>query len=82
VLLLVLQYQLQWLVPSSGYDVLAVIGLTSTQAHLERDFEITGVSTDGTAWVDVSIVPAVEGHFSASVTIGGGADVVSGKVDY
>jgi len=69
-------------VPSSGYDVLAVIGLTSTQAHLERDFEITGVSTDGTTFVDVSIVPAVEGHFSASVTIGGSADVVSGKVDY
>jgi len=69
-------------VPSSGYDVLAVIGLTSVQAHLERDFEITGVSVDGTAWVDVSIVPAVEGHFSASVSLGGVADVVSGKVDY
>jgi hypothetical protein len=69
-------------VPSSGYDVLAVIGLTSTQAHLERDFEITGVSSDGTNWTDVSIVPAVEGHFSASVTVGGTADVVSGKVDY
>ena len=69
-------------VPSSGYDVLGTAGLTSTEAHLERDFEITGVSVDGTAWVDVSIVPAVEGHFSASVTIGGGADVVSGKVDY
>ena len=69
-------------VPSSAYDVLATAGLTSTEAHLERDFEITGVSVDGTAWVDVSIVPAVEGHFSASVSIGGGADVVSGKVDY
>jgi len=69
-------------VPSSGYDVLATASLTSTQAHLERDFEITGVSADGTTWIDVSIVPAVEGHFSASVTIGGGSDVVSGKVDY
>jgi hypothetical protein len=69
-------------VPSEGYNVLGVIGLTSVQAHLERDFEITGVSTDGTTFVDVSIVPAVEGHFSASVTIGGGADVISGKVDY
>jgi len=69
-------------VPSSGYDVLNVIGLTSTQAHLERDFEITGVSTDGTAWTDVAIAPAVEGHFSSSVSIGGVADVVSGKVDY
>jgi len=69
-------------VPSSGYDVLATAGLTSTEAHLERDFEITGVSADGTNFTDVSIVPAVEGHFSASVTVGGVADVVSGKVDY
>ncbi len=69
-------------VPSSGYDVLAVISLDSSQAHLERDFQITGVSVDGTAWTDVSIVPAVEGHFSSSVSIGGAADVVSGKVDY
>jgi hypothetical protein len=69
-------------VPSSGYDVLATAGLTSTQAHLERDFEITGVSADGTTFVNVSIVPAVEGHFSASVTIGVSTDVISGKVDY
>lgn len=69
-------------VPSSAYDVLGVATLTSAEAHLERDFEITGVSTDGTAWVDVSVVPAVEGHFSASVTIGAATDVISGKVDY
>lgn len=69
-------------VPQSAYDVLGVAGLTSTQAHLERDFEITGVSNDGTTFVSVSIVPAVEGHFSQSVEIGGVADVVSGKVDY
>jgi len=47
---------------------------------------ITGVSADGTAWTDVHIVPAVEGHFSSSVTLEVGppavADVVSGKVDY
>lgn len=71
-------------VPSSGYDVLATASptLTSTQAHLERDFEITGVSADGTNFTSVSIVPAVEGHFSASVTIGVNTDVISGKVDY
>lgn len=69
-------------VPSSGYDILNTAGLSSTEAHLERDFEITGVSSDGTTWVDVSIVPAVEGHFSASVEIAAAADVVSGKVDY
>jgi len=69
-------------VPTEGYDVLATAGLTSDQAHLERDFEITGVSADGTAWVDVAIVPAVEGHFSSSVEVGGITDVVSGRVDY
>ena len=68
-------------VPSTAYDVLNVLGLTSASAHLERDFEITGVSTDGTAWTAVSIVPAVEGHFSASVTVGS-PDVISGKVDF
>jgi len=69
-------------VPMSAYDVLAVAGITSTEAHLERDFEITGVSSDGTNFVDVAIVPAVEGHFSSSVDVGGSADVISGKVDY
>ncbi len=69
-------------VPSTAYDVLNVAGITSTQAHLERDFEITAVSADGTAWTDVSIIPAVEGHFSSSVTIGASSDVISGMVDY
>lgn len=69
-------------VPQSAYDVLAIAGITNTQAHLERDFEITGVSADGTAWTSVSIIPAVEGHFSSSVTISGAADVLSGQVDY
>ncbi len=69
-------------VPQSAYDILNVAGLTKTQAHLERDFEITAVSTDGTAWTEVSIVPAVEGHFSSSITIGVNSDVVSGMVDY
>lgn len=69
-------------VPSSAYDVLAVAGITSDEAHLERDFEITGVSADGTNFTDVSIVPAVEGHFSSSVEVNSVADVVSGQVDY
>jgi len=74
-------------VPSASFDVLGLITggvapVTSTEAHLERDFEITAVSADGTTYVDVSIIPAVEGHFSASVTIGGVTDVISGKVDY
>ena len=69
-------------VPSTGYDVLLVAGVDNTEAHLERDFEIVSVSGDGTAWVNIVIVPAVEGHFSSSVTVGGNPDVVSGKVDY
>jgi len=68
-------------VPQTAYDVLNVAGVTSTQAHLERDFQITAV-TDGTSWVNVNIVPAVEGHFSSSVTTPGGTDVLSGQVDY
>jgi hypothetical protein len=67
--------------PQDSYDILNVAGLTSTQAHLERDFEITAVS-DGTTWTSVSIVPAVEGHFSQSVQLASSADVISGKVDY
>ena len=68
-------------VPSEAYDVLAVISSTSADTHIERDFEITGVY-DGTAWFDVSIIPAVEGHFSSSVDVSAGSDVVSGQVDY
>lgn len=67
--------------PQSAYDILNVANLTSTQAHLERDFEINAVS-DGTSWTTVSIVPAVEGHFSSSVSLTSGNDVISGQVDY
>ena len=66
---------------ATPFDVLGTVGVNNTQAHLERDFEITRVS-DGTNWVEVSIIPAVEGHFSNSVTVGGVTDVISGKVDY
>jgi len=71
-------------VPSEAYDVLLnELDLTKASVHLERDFEITGVSSDGTAWTTCSIVPAVEGHFSSSVTTPLGAtDVISGKVNY
>ena len=69
-------------VPQQAFDVLGVAGLTSVQAHLERDFTITAVSADGTNFTNVAIVPAVEGHFSSSVTVGGATDVISGYVDY
>jgi len=68
-------------VPSETTDLLALAGLTTTSAHLERDFEITSV-TDGTNSATVSIVPAVEGHFSAAVEVDSVTDVISGYVDY
>jgi len=68
-------------VPQAGFDLLGVAGLTSDQAHLERDFEITLVD-DGVTPTSVSIVPAVEGHFSAAVDMGGVTDVISGYIDY
>jgi hypothetical protein len=68
-------------VPQTAFDVLGAIGTNNTNAHLERDFQIIAV-TDGTTWADVSIVPAVEGHFSSGVTVTGHSDVISGMVDY
>lgn len=70
-------------VPSSGFDVLDLADTDKKECHLERDFQITEVSSDGTNYTEVSpIVPAVEGHFSASVTVDDEDDVISGKVDY
>ena len=69
-------------VPSANFDVLHVISLTSEMAHLERDFVVTAVSADGTAWTNLTITPAVEGHFSGSVSIGSSDDVISGFVNY
>lgn len=69
-------------VPSVNFDVLSEIGITSAEAHLERDYMITAVSADGTNFTEVNIVPAVEGHFTSTVTIGGSDDVISGMVDY
>ncbi|MFW6377509.1 MAG: hypothetical protein ACOCZ5_02570, partial [bacterium] len=70
-------------VPSSAFDVLDLASTTKTECHLERDFQITAVSSDGTNYTDVSpIVPAVEGHFSSSVSIDDNDDVISGKVNY
>ncbi len=70
-------------VPQADFDVLALASSNKDECHLERDFEITAVSSDGTSFTDVSVIPAVEGHFSSSVTIPAvGDDVISGMVDY
>jgi len=68
-------------VPQQSFDLLALLTLTSDQVHVERDFTIVSVS-DGTNVVPVNVQPAVEGHFSFSVTVNGADDVVSGHVDY
>lgn len=68
-------------VPSST-NVLTVGGLTQSQAHLERDFEITRVIDSTGNYTAVQIVPDVEGHFAQSVTVGGNTDVVVGHVNY
>jgi len=68
-------------VPQEAFDLLNLAGLDPSKAHLERDFEITLVD-DGTTPTAVSIVPAVEGHFSAAVEMGGVTDVISGYIDY
>lgn len=72
-------------VPNQNFNVLHVIDptdrLTKNMVHLERDFTIVAVS-DGTTEAAQVIVPAVEGHFSGSVSIGTDTDVISGMVDY
>lgn len=68
-------------VPSETNILVDVLGLNAGDAHLQRDFIITEVS-DSTGSVQVNIQPAVEGHFSAQVSLPGGDDVISGKVDY
>jgi len=68
-------------VPQQSFDLLALLSLTSDQVHVERDFTIVNV-TDGTNNVAVNVQPAVEGHFSFPVTVGGSDDVISGHVDY
>ena len=69
-------------VPSPSYNILDdVLHISSSDAHLQRDFIITEVS-DGTNTESVSIVPDVEGFFSSAVEIKGDSDVISGRVDF
>ena len=67
-------------------DILDAAGLTQDIAHLEKDFEITGVNiTDGVTpeTVSVSIKPTVDGEFSANIeSVGGLTDTLTGRIDY
>jgi hypothetical protein len=67
-------------VPSST-NVLSVADLVG-KAHLERDFLITKAIDSTGNEKNVNIVPDVEGHFSASVTLPSGTDVIVGHVNY
>lgn len=62
-------------------DILGSLSLTSSMAHISRDFAITGI-TDGTSSVSVNIVPTIDGNFSKEVTIGANTDVISGNINY
>jgi hypothetical protein len=48
-------------------DILALAGLTSDIAHIEKDFTITSVSFD-TSNVEVNITPTVDGMFSQAIS--------------
>jgi hypothetical protein len=65
-------------------DVLAEASLTSTQSHIEHDFQITGVYDGTTGTVKaVSITLTVDGNFSETVTTNSHeTDVISGHVDF
>jgi len=70
-------------VPSTNFDVLGAMSQNNSNATLERDWQILSVSEDGTNFMNVSIVPAVEGQFSAAVTYANSdTDVLSGVVNY
>jgi len=69
------------IIGGAAIDILNIAGLTSDIAHVEKDFEITGVQFAGGATADVSIRPTVDGDFSASVTTGGNSDTLSGRIN-
>jgi len=65
-------------------DILALAGLTSDIAHIEKDFTITGVRfTAGSEAVDVSITPTVDGEFSANISNAAGtvSDTITGRIN-
>jgi len=68
-------------IKSGPIDILALAGLTSDLAHIEKDFTITGVTLNGIA-TDVSINPTVDGDISASITNSSGvSDTLVGRIN-
>lgn len=68
-------------VPSTT-DVLAIIGLTSDVAHLQKDFLIYKIIDASSNTADVNITPTVDGTIAADVEINGNPDTILGKIDY
>ena len=65
-----------------NYDLLNEVSLTSTDAHLEKDFVIVGVYDTTGGFVSTEVRASVDGNFSFDVTTNGGPDTVSGHVNY
>jgi hypothetical protein len=71
-------------------DILAALGLTSSEAHIEKDFKIVGVSQDTTAgYVRLTspVYADVDGNFSFDVTFNDGTvdeinDTVVGRINF
>lgn len=68
--------------PGATSDILTLIGLTSTQAHIEKQFKITGATDTTGSFVTLEVYADVDGNFSSDVTTPGGSDLISGNVDY
>ena len=62
-------------------DLLALAGVNSDIAHIEKNFMITGVS-DGSTTVDVNVSPTVDGTIAATVAFGDETDTITGRIDY
>jgi hypothetical protein len=63
-------------------DILALAGLNSDIAHIEKDFMITGVVIAGDN-VEVSVSPTVDGEFSATISniAGTVSDTLTGRIN-
>lgn len=68
--------------PGATVNILTLMGLDTSNAHIEKDFVINGVA-DSTGSTSVTIRPDVDGNFSEAVTtLGSLADTISGNIDF
>jgi len=62
-------------------DILALAGLTSDVAHIEKTIKFVSV-TDGVETLTIEVEPTVDGEFSFSVDFTAGTDVLTGRINY